>query len=214
LGRIGLGGVVDGIQVSLQGFGETAGEVVDLANAEPSGSAGIEIGILGRGDPLLEVFESAVEIAVPELDGSFLEKDSFPRHAVIAGGVRGFEAGDGLGGGEAANAVAGHAVHLGYLQAEQEVAREAGNQVLDQGDGAAGLILAAVEGAQEDFGLEAVELAVLRDILNDADALLLVAMDSDDEAEHAVVPGEAANDVIVKTLDQARIDVVRLDLTE
>src|ERR1019366_8278459 len=152
--------------------------------------------------------------AVPELDGSFLEKDSFPRHAVIAGGVRGFEAGDGLGGGEAANAVAGHAVHLGYLQAEQEVAREAGNQVLDQGYGAAGLILAAVKGAKEDFGIETVELAVLRDILNDADALLLVAMDSDQEAEHAVVPGEAADDIIVKALDQARIHVVRLDLTE
>src|ERR1039458_6563689 len=64
------------------------------------------------------------------------------------------------------------------------------------------------------FGLDEVELAVLRNILNDADALLLVATDSDEEAEHAVLPGEAADDVVVKALDQASVDVVGLDLTE
>ncbi len=68
LGRVGLGGVIDGFLVGLQGLGAMAGEVVDLADTEPCGSSGIEIDILGCGDYLLEVFESAVEIAVPELD--------------------------------------------------------------------------------------------------------------------------------------------------
>ncbi len=165
-----------------------------------------------RGRDLLEILERVIEIVVPELDVAELEIDFLPGHRSEPWKLFLFHRRDALDCADGPFLIAEITIHLCFFKQQEIVVRKSAQQVFEQGHRLPRFFLAAVKSAEQHLGIHAVVGSLACHFFYGVDPFVFFAMETNHVPKHFPLPRQAADDVIVQALNEARIVIRGLQL--